>query len=528
MRGKTIIKSILLLAICVAMGFLLAGCGGGGGTSGGSSGTGSVALLLADGPADDCDHIWIWVTEVSLIPKGNRAAVVIFQSPSGEKIDLLELRDEEFLLKVKRDVPAGVYEKIRLRVAEITADGGTNEVPCTNIEIKLPSGKIDLNPREPFRVIPNKTLSITLDIDANKSINLHQAGKSGKCIFRPVVFVDIEHGAPIRPCPRVLTGTIKRFVRRDGIIVGFVLDLEKQRGELDVRVTDDTAVFDQNGEFGGRELLDGQEGERVHVRGRLDDNARLQASVVVLGQVLVVKGYADGPVDDTTDLFPFIPFPGEKLVGNRDVQVTDETLILIGCDTEVGKGAIQADMTVKVIGKSVSTNGPDVLRSVVVFLRAREVAGEIVSIVDKVGGKKVTVEQETGGDVEVFIPSGTPINIEGDDSVPMELFCERRQVRIFLDPHTLGPLTATFVIVQAERRVGEMTSVDEFDRTLTVDVDGESVFVQPGATILDTRGPVDTLVGFEEIDVNDQLEYFGLDACPGDMGFTAFVILITG
>ena len=141
-------------------------------------------------------------------------------------------------------------------------------------------------------------------------------------------------------------------------------------------------------------------------------------------------------------------------------------------------------------------------------------------------GGKLNLELTTGGDIEVFIPSGTPINIEGDGSVPMELFCEGRQVRIFLDPHTLGPLTATFVIVQAERRVGEVTSVDESYRTLTVD--GESVFVQLGATILDTRGPVDTLVGFEEIDVNDQLEYFGLNACPGDMGFTAFVILITG
>ncbi len=530
MRDRVLPTILLLLLFTMAITGFLVSCGGGGGTSGGSSGTGSVVLLLADGPADDYEKIFITITEVSLIPPEGRgrSPVVIFRNPAGIEVDLLELRDEEFLLKVKRDVPAGVYEKIRLRVAEITADGGTNEVPCTNIEIKLPSGKIDLNPREPFRVIPNKTLSITLDIDANKSINLHQAGKSGKCIFRPVVFVDIEPGAPVRPCPRIISGTITRIEKIGDIIVGFFLDLAGHRGELEVRVTDDTAVFDQNGEFGGRELLDDQRGEQVKVRGRLDEDARLQASVVVLGQVLMVRGKVDGPVDDATDLFPFIPFSGEELVGNRYVQVADETLILIGCDTEVGKEAIQAGMTAKVIGKSVSTNGPDVLRSVVVFLRAREVAGKIVSIVDKVGGKTVTVEQETGGDVAVFIPSGTPINIEGDGSVPMELFCEGRQVRIFLDPHTLGPLTATFVIVQAERRVGEVTSVDEFYRILTVDVDGESVFVQPGATILDTRGTVDTLVGFEEIEVNDQLEYFGLDACPGDMDFTAFVILITG
>jgi hypothetical protein len=521
MMGKTIIKSIFLLAICVAMGFLLAGCGGSGGSGGssaeGSSGTGSVALLLADGPADDYDQIFITITEVSLIPPEGRgrSPVVIFRNPAGIEVDLLDLRDEDYLLTVNRRVPAGVYEKIRLQISDIRPVGG----PC--LSLRLPSGKIDLNPRGFIEVVPNRTLSIRLDVDANKSINV-----SASCNFRPVVFVDIEQGAPVRACPRIVSGTISRIVKRGGVIVGFELELEGRRGELEVRVTDDTAVFDQNGEFGGRELLNNQENEQVKVRGRLDDEGRLQASVVVLGQVLEVKGKVDGPVDDTTDLFPFTPFPGEEVVGQRDVEVANETLILIGCDTEVGKEAIQAGMTARVIGKLVKINSTDVLRSVVVFLQAREVSGQITFIEDEVGGKIVTVEQETGGEVEIFVPSGTPINIEGDGSVPKELFCEGRQVRIFLDPNIPDPLTATLVLVQAERRVGEVTSVDEFDRTLIID--GESVFVQPGATILDTRGTVDTLVGFEEIDVNDQLEYFGLDACPGDMGFTAFVILITG
>ncbi len=224
-------------------------------------------------------------------------------------------------------------------------------------------------------------------------------------------------------------------------------------------------------------------------------------------------------------MFPFTPSPGEELVGQRDVEVADQTLILIGCDTGVGKDAIQAGMIASVIGKSVSTNGPDVLRSVVIFLRAREVSGEIVAIVDEVEGKTVTVEQEMGGQVEVFVPSRTPSKIEGDGSVPMDLFCEGRQVRIFLDPDILDPLTATLVLVEAERREGQVVAIDESDRSLTMG--GESVFVQPGATILDTSGTVDTLVEFEEIFPGDRLEYFGLEACPNDTGFSAFVILIT-
>jgi hypothetical protein len=494
--------------------FFLVSCGGGGGGSGGSSstgssGTGTVALLLADGPADDYEKILVTITEVLLIPSedSERDKVVIFRNPDGVTVDLLELRDEDFLFTVKKRVPAGKYEKIRLVISDIEPVGGL----CSSF--KVGSRKIDLNPRESFKVVKGETLSIRLDIDANKSINI-----STSCNFRPVVFVDIEPGAPIRPCPRILSGTILRLVKRHGITVGFVLDLEKRRGELDVRVTDDTAIFDENGEFGGRELL--ERGQQVKVRGRLDDDGKLLASVIVIGQVLVVKGEVDGPLDDATGLFPFTPFPGDQ----RDVAVADETLILIGCDTEVGKGAIQAGMTAKVVGKE---DEEGVLRSVLILLQAREVSGEIILIEDDLGGKTVTVEQETGAEVEVFIPKGTPINIEGDGSVPMELFCEGRQVRIFLDPDILDPLTATLVLVQAERRVGEVIGdPDEFDRTLTVGA--ESVSVQLGATILDTRGADDSLVGFEVISDGDQLEYFGLDACPGDTGFTAFVILITG
>jgi len=495
-------------------------CGGGGSggsqSATGSSGSGSVALLLADGPADDYDQIFITITEVSLIPKEGRgrSPVVIFRNSAGIEVDLLDLRDEDYLLTVNRSVPAGVYEKIRLQISDISPAGG----PCKSL--RLPSGKTDLNPRGLIEVVPNRTLSIRLDVDANKSINV-----SASCNFRPVVFVDIEDGAPVRACPRILSGTISSIVKRSGVIVGFELELAGRRGDLEVRVTDDTAVFDQNGEFGGRELLNNQEHEQVKVRGRLDDDGRLQASVVVLGQVLEVKGEVDEPVDDATDLFPFTPFPGEELVGKYDVEVANETLVLIGCDTEVGEEAIQAGMTARVIGKLVGTGNEDVLRSVVVFLQAREISGQITFIEDKVDDRIVTVEQETGGEVEVFVPSDTPVNIEGDGSVPKELFCEGRQVRIFLDLDTLDPLTATLVLVQAVRREGEVSSVNGFDRTLTVD--GESVYVQPGATILDTRGTVDTLVDFEEIDLNDKLEYFGLEACLGDMGFTAFVVLST-
>ena len=281
------ICSLLLVAVPIAVLLISCGGGGSGGSSSatGSSGTGSVALLLADGPADDYDQIFITITEVSLIPQegSGRSPVVIFRNPAGIEVDLLDLRDEDYLLTVNRRVQAGVYEKLRLLISDIRPVGG----PCSSL--RLPSGKIDLNPRGFIEVVPNRTLSIRLDVDANKSINV-----SASCNFRPVVFVDIEQGAPVRACPRIVSGTISRIVRRGGVIVGFELELPGQRGELEVRVTDDTAVFDQNGEFGGRELLNNQENKQVKVRGRLDDDGKLKEYVVVLGQVMEVKGEVDG------------------------------------------------------------------------------------------------------------------------------------------------------------------------------------------------------------------------------------------
>lgn len=56
---------------------------------------------------------------------------------------------------------------------------------------KLPgNGKLDLNPRGSFDIVAGDTLSIQLDIDANKSIHIVGNGKN-KYQFRPVVFIDI-------------------------------------------------------------------------------------------------------------------------------------------------------------------------------------------------------------------------------------------------------------------------------------------------------------------------------------------------
>ena len=110
-----------LTVLLVAMMTVLAGCGGGGGRRGSSPAaaqTGTVAVFVKDGPADEFEHIWVTITQVELLPVSG-SPVVIYDNPSGCRIDILDHRDEDFLLKIHRSVPAGQYSKIRLRVSDI-------------------------------------------------------------------------------------------------------------------------------------------------------------------------------------------------------------------------------------------------------------------------------------------------------------------------------------------------------------------------------------------------------------------------
>jgi len=337
-------------------------CGGGGGDSGGSAETGSVALFLTDDPADDYSHIYITITKVSLIPvqeNGDGAPVVIYEFPKGYEVDLLSIRNDDHLLTVKKNIPAVLYSKVRLEISDIRPepkDGVVGACPS----FKLASDKIDLNPREPFRVIPRTTLAIRLDIDANKSINV-----SASCVFRPVVFVDILEVA--QRCPQILKGTIKSLIGSEGQTQGFILALDHNRGELEVSLSQNPVIFDENGDFQDGQAL--KVGQEVRVRGNLNNSGVLEASVIVIGDVIDVKGVADGSV--ANNIFLFTPNSEEELVGQHEVLVINgKTLILTNCDTEVGSGEIQAGMPARIFGKLVrDNNGVDKLRAVVILLR---------------------------------------------------------------------------------------------------------------------------------------------------------------
>jgi hypothetical protein len=521
---------LLCLLFVLAFGFATivatGGGGGGGGSTSSSTGPGSVAVLVADGPADDFVGITICVSEVSLIPPegSGRSPVSIFETdpPDCHQIELLEYRDRDFLLTLKRRVPPGTYAKVRMKVEWIQSNGGP--IPCDKWEIKLPSGRIDLNPRQPFTVKSGEILSVRLDIDANKSINLHPAGKSEKCIFRPVVFVDIEPMKIRQRCPLVVKGTIIEVIDRnnDGIVEGFKLNLGGRRGDLDVRLARDTAVFDDEGfplpSFATTDDL--ARGDYVWARGDLDEEGDLNASQVVVGDVLLVKGTAQNSLNPL-GVFPLFLDPNQALTGGSvDVRVFRESSLFFGCDTEAGFDDIQRGVGARVVGKYSVEDAQ--LRAAVLFLNPEEISGEIISVADQDEGKDITIIQAGGNSVTVFVPMYALMKLRGDGEVPMSLLCEGRRVTVAVDPEKI--LTAQKVVVEEDIREGAVDAIDESAGILTID--GQTVFVQQFATIQDQRGTEDVLVELDEIRIGDTVKYFGLTACQGESGFHAFVILI--
>ncbi len=520
-RGLLRACGVAWLAGFCAVFLCLPGCGGGSGgagTDGVQPASGTIAVVFADGPADEFDKIIIRVTKVSLLPENDEDhPVVIYAHAEGYEINLLDLRDEDLILTVNRDVPAGTYDKIRLHVAEVRGEGG----PCD--VLRLPSGKIDLNPRGPFRLDAGGSISVRLDIDVDKSIHI---ASNSRCNFRPVVFVDIQGGGTLWRCPRLLCGTITELIddgddAPDGEIDGVMLELGSGRGTLEVRLGDGTAIFDAEGDAADRQVL--AVGERARVRGMLNYDGTLAASLVVMGDVMVVKGEAMGAVDQE-GLFAFKPATGEELTGDFNVLVQDQTLIIAGCDQSVSPALIKAGIKCRLVGKF--DVGVDAFKAALVFVAPAELRGEITAITPaaELAGDWITVRDAGGGEATFLLPAGAFVQLEGNGDVSRDFLCVGRRVRVAFDLEAAGDFRAEAMYIDPDKLAGEVAET-EVARVLIL-ATGERIHVGLDATILDQRGDADELVDFEAIAEGDYIEAFALTPCSGDE-YEGFVILIT-
>lgn len=276
------IRAVFLLFSVFALTLWLAACGGhGGGGTGSTStsgsavgGTGSVAVTFTDAPGCDCDEINVTVTRIQLL--SDSGPVTIFEG--NKTFDLLQLSEISQFFVLADNVPVGPYDKIRLTLSDLEIVQGTE-----TFHPHLPgNGKLDLNPRMAFFVVPGGTLMLEIDMDAKNSIHVVGTG-SGKYQFRPVVFVNI-----LEP------SALGKIIRLEGTVDGALGDNEFKLCSnsdagfcVEVHVSPDTALFnDQADPIGfGPPLEDGAP-VVVYARFRPDDGSP-----------------ADDPDDDTENDF---------------------------------------------------------------------------------------------------------------------------------------------------------------------------------------------------------------------------------
>ena len=160
-------------------------------------------------------------------------------------------------------------------------------------------------------------------------------------------------------------------------------------------------------------------GRSAYVRGRIQSDGSLLASLVVIGDVLKVKGTATeavsrGPIHDDPRS---IPGAGRDLCGGG---LGPESIILIDCDTPVDSSYIQPGVRTTVIGKY-DINAL-LLRAAAVIVESRVTTGQLTQIDSVVGGSNLTIQPATGSPSIVFLPASQNVYLQGDGVVDLEPF----------------------------------------------------------------------------------------------------------
>jgi len=269
-------KNLKTLSLVAAAMLLLASCGGGGdsGAPTLTATTASVGIILTDSSAIDGaiaavvpaaamennhESMSLWVTFSSVELRGDDGNQVIFLADADDPakmVDLFTLKDSLELFFVNEAVMPGTYNKIRMQVDSVelcTTETADSVEDCE--DVKMPSGKIDFNPRDEFTIVAGDIVLMTLDVDANKSIKLTE--NPNKKILRPVVFVTIDSNPAFE----------EGLVRVSGVVAGqegngFLLcsaefatplgmaNTQSELNEMciDVVVTSKTGLFNETGE----------------------------------------------------------------------------------------------------------------------------------------------------------------------------------------------------------------------------------------------------------------------------------------
>ncbi len=403
-------KKIVPLIIVLLISMLLS-CGSSGTNPAGTNGqqtnnplTGSVAIMMTDGYTDDFSKVDITISSIELLSDGGNVTVF-----SGEKqFNLLDLKNETILFSMQDNIPAEQYEKIRLTVTDVMLYDLTGE--HIDKPVKLPgNNKIDLKPAQPFQVVSGEMLTLQLDIDAEKSIKLHE--NKLKYMFRPVVFIDIVGLAPLEKMTRI-SGKVQRIDidgREITVCPDYINDENRPLCCITVSVPEGASIFNAQTDGEPAEIGDIMQGDTITVIGFLtvmppsmdpgdgtdidsdsdsedidesddsnDDNEavntvshnirtcnmNMEAVVVQIGAFEKLQGTVLSPVDEDSGRFNFMvaSVQGYGMSTEIEVLIGDATKIYSSSGEELDKSAIEVDSIAEIDGiMLLSDSEPDTL-----------------------------------------------------------------------------------------------------------------------------------------------------------------------
>jgi len=183
-----------LLTACLAALSIIAfiGCSDSNSTSSGPTGTGEIRMYLVDSPSEyNAVNIVVTRVEVHMADADSNSGWWVVND-STATYDLLTLANGANAILGDTLLPAGHYTQIRLYIG----DGSNVVVDGITYPLTIPSGQQSgLKLNHQFEIEPNTLYELTLDFDAESSIN--QTG-NGEYMLNPV----------IRVIANVVSGTI--------------------------------------------------------------------------------------------------------------------------------------------------------------------------------------------------------------------------------------------------------------------------------------------------------------------------------
>ncbi len=238
---------------------------------------GGLILLMHDAPIDDLSEVWLTVNSIRLIGEDDAdddttdvendttdvdddtVGVLALDEPV--RMNLLALDSISRVLAVTQ-APAGNYHKIRLYVSEpkFVMDDGT-EIMEDDIQL-VANGKVDLNSQGDVIVTTDAFTVVSLDLDAENSIQVVQTG-NGMYIMRPQVFVDATVDS--LESVEVMGAEIVTFDEAQGQLI---IDLPGSDETIVVDIGPETDILDPQGLT--LNLDDLVPGEVIDILGALD------------------------------------------------------------------------------------------------------------------------------------------------------------------------------------------------------------------------------------------------------------------